>query len=325
MNRDKEKNPDLSVVLPVYNEVEVIPHLYKKLKASLDALALSCEIIFVDDGSTDGSGDLIKEIAKEDPGVVLITFRKNFGQTAALSAGFEYARGEVIISMDADLQHDPAEIPGFLEKIREGYDVVSGWRKERVDKFWNRRLPSLVANRIMMLVSGVKIHDFGGTYKAYKKDIIKQIHLYGDHHRFIPALASSLGAKITEIPIKNIERPYGKSKYGLGRIFPVFFDFVLIRFFLKYLTRPLQFFGALGLVCLLSGLGIGLYLLVDKFCFGRPIMVAHGPLSLLMVILIVISFTFISLGLLGEVLSRIYFEGTGKKIYSVKEIWRGQG
>ncbi len=226
--------------------------------------------------------------------------------------------------MDSDLQYDPMEIPRFLEKLEEGYDIVSGWRKNRVENFWLRKLPSLVANKIMMFLSGVKIHDFGATYKAYRRDIIKQIRLYGDHHRFIPALASSIGARITEIPIKNLERPYGKSKYGLGRIFPVLFDFISIKFFLKYLTRPLQFFGGLGLVCLVSGLTMGIYMLVDKFCFGKPIMVEHGPLALLMVLLIVLSFSFISLGLLGEVLSRIYFEGTGKKTYSVREIWRGR-
>ncbi len=325
MNQCEEKSPDLSIVLPVYNEVEVIPHLYERLKSVVNNLGLCYEIIFVDDGSTDGSGDLIKNIAENDPTVVLISFRRNFGQTAALSAGFDYAQGDIIIAMDADLQNDPSDIPRFLEKIEEGYDIVSGWRKDRADKFWNRRLPSLVANKIMMFVSGVKIHDFGSTFKAYRKDIIKQIRLYGDHHRFIPALASSIGATIVEIPIKNIERPYGKSKYGLGRIFPVLFDFLLIKFFLKYLTRPLQFFGALGLLCLISGLGLGSYMLVDKFCFGRPIMTEHGPLALLMVVLIVISFTFISLGLLGEILSRIYFEGTGKKIYSIKEVWKGAG
>ncbi len=316
-------NVDVSVILPVYNEVEVLPELYRQLKSALEAIKRSYEVIFVDDGSTDGSGQVIKKLAKNDPTIVLITFRRNFGQTAALAAGFDYARGEIIIAMDADLQSDPNEISKFLEKIEEGYDIVSGWRKNRVESFWRRRLPSLVANKIMKFLSGVPIHDFGATFKAYRRNIIKQLKLYSDHHRFIPALASALGARITEIPIKNVERPYGKSKYGLGRIFPVLFDFISIKFFLGYLTRPLQFFGSLGLVCLLSGLGIGIYLLVDKFWFGKPIMLEHGPLALLMVILIIISMTFVSLGLLGEVLSRIYFEGTGKKIYVIREVWIG--
>jgi len=319
----KNSKLDLTIVLPVYNEVETIPELYRRLKEAVDGLGVNYEIIFVDDGSTDGSGETIKKLAQGDPAVTLITFRKNFGQTAALAAGFDCAKGEIIVTLDADLQNDPFEIPKFIKKIEDGYDIVSGWRKTRKDSFWLRRLPSYVANWLMRKLSKLEIHDFGCTLKAYRKDIVKRINLYGELHRFIPALAANLGARIAEIPVQYPERPYGESKYGLKRTFTVIFDLITIKFLLSYLTRPLQFFGLLGLFCFLTGFSLGIYMLVDKFYFGKPIMVEHGPLALLMVLLIVISFSFISLGLLGEVLARIYYEGTGKKIYSIREIWKG--
>jgi len=314
---------DLSIVLPVYNEAAALPELYRRLKDVLGTLQLTSEIVVVDDGSTDGSGEIIKRLAADDPCVHVVTLRRNFGQTPALAAGFDAAGGRLIIAMDADLQHDPAEIPKFLDKLGEGYDIVSGWRARRVDNFWLRRLPSRVANRLIRWVSGVQIHDFGTTFKAYRAEVIRQIRLYGELHRFIPALASSVGARVTELPINNVNRPYGKSKYGLGRTLRVLLDLITVKFLLSYLTRPLQFFGLLGLLCLGLGLGFGGYTVVDKIFFGQEIMTQHGPLSLCSVLLILVGLSFISMGLLGEVLSRLYFEASDRRIYSIREQWRG--
>ncbi len=314
---------ELSIVLPVYNEQNSIEKLYSRIKKVLNSLNKSYEIIFVDDGSTDNSADMVKKLAKTDPTVKLIILRRNFGQTPALAAGFDFASGEIIIAMDADLQHDPYEIPLFIEKINEGYDIVSGWRARRMDSFIIRRIPSLVANRLMRWLSGVDIHDFGTTFKAYRAEVIKNVNLYGELHRFIPALASSVGAKITEIPIKNITRPYGKSKYGISRTIRVLFDLLTVKFLLNYLTRPLQFFGLIGLSCFVLGGIMGLYLFWRKFIESADIMVHHGPLLLLTIFLIIIGANFISIGLLGEVLSRIYHESTDRKIYYVREVWTG--
>src|SRR3954467_8470651 len=224
----------------------------------------SFEIVLVDDGSSDHTFAMLREIAAVDSRIIVVKLRRNFGQTAGLAAGFDHARGEYIIAMDGDLQHDPADIPIFLEKIAEGYDIVSGWRKRRIDNFWMRRIPSRIANWLMAKLSGVDIHDFGTTYKAYRADIIKQIPLYGELHRFIPALASWLGASIVEIPIKNINRERGASHYGISRTFRVFFDLITIRFLLRYLSRPLHFFGTLGAVGILVGSGIATWLAVVK-------------------------------------------------------------
>jgi glycosyltransferase involved in cell wall biosynthesis len=311
------------VVLPIYNEVDSIEKLYHRLCKVLSSIGRSYEMLFVDDGSSDESVAILKRVAADDPTVRLIRMRRNFGQTAALAAGFDAARGSVILAMDADLQHDPYEIPLFLEKIDEGYDIASGWRARRADNFWLRRIPSMIANRLMKHLSGVDIHDFGTTFKAYRAEVIKGIRLYGDLHRFIPALASSMGAKVAEVPIKNINRRFGKSNYGLGRTVRVMFDLVLVKFLLSYLARPLHFFGLMGLVCFMGGTATGFYLLWEKFIGGQDVMDAHGPLMLLSVLLLIVSISFISMGLLGEVLSRIYFESSGKRIYHVRDTWQG--
>lgn len=321
----QERIPDISIVLPVYNEADAIEKLYSRIKKVMEKLGREYEIIFVDDGSTDGSADKIKAIAADDSKVKLIILRRNFGQTPALAAGFDFAQGKIIIAMDADLQHDPYEIPLFIEKIEEGYDIVSGWRARRMDNLLIRRIPSLVANRLMRWLSGVDIHDFGTTFKAYRAEVIKNISLYGELHRFIPALASSVGARITEIPIKNINRQFGRSKYGIGRTIRVLFDLLTIKFLLSYLTRPLQFFGLIGLICFVLGGCAGLYLVWRKFFESADIMVHHGPLLLLTIFLILIGANFISIGLLGEVLSRIYHESTNKRIYYVRSVWQGGG
>jgi glycosyltransferase involved in cell wall biosynthesis len=257
---EKDKNPQISIVVPFYNEEDNIEELYEQLTRVLKALGVSYELIFIDDGSTDRSHDILIKVFESDKAVKVIRLRKNFGQTAALQAGFDHAKGEIIISMDGDLQHDPEDIPRLLAPMDEGFDIVSGWRKERKDNFLLRRFPSWVANRIMRLLSGIKIHDFGTTFKAYRRDVLKGIKLYGELHRFIPALISRTGVKITEVPIKNVVRQKGKSNYGLSRIRRVLFDLMTVKFIISFIDRPLQFFGLVGLV--LGGVGFTIALIL---------------------------------------------------------------
>ncbi len=242
-----------SIVVPFNNEEENVTVLYARLKQVMEQVGESFELVLVDDGSSDHTYKLLEEIAAVDSRVLVIKLRRNFGQTSALAAGFDHASGEFILAMDGDLQHDPNDIPHFLEKLAEGYDVVSGWRKERVDNFMMRRIPSRCANWLMARLSGVDIHDFGTTFKAYRREVIQSIPLYGEMHRFIPALASWFGASICEVPIRNVNRERGRSHYGIGRTFGVVFDLLTIRFLLKYMTRPLHFFGTLGILSMLTG------------------------------------------------------------------------
>src|SRR5262249_8660162 len=260
------------------------------------------------------------EICNEDDRVVVIRLRRNFGQTAALKAGFDYALGDVIISMDGDLQHDPDEIPAFIAKISEGYDIVSGWRFERQDAWLTRRIPSRAANWILAKLSGVELHDFGTTFKAYRREVIKDIQLYGDSHRFIPALANWSGASIAEIPIKNINRQNGKSNYGISRTLTVLLDLISLKFLLDYSTKPLQLFVSWGLLSSVTGACTGLSCLYDKFISLREILHEHGPLLFASVLLIVCGIQLISLGLLGEMLSRTYYESQRKPTYAVLEV-----
>jgi len=309
-----------SIVIPFYNEQESIPPLYLKITEVMDAVGQPYEMVFVDDGSGDDTYQILREIYEHDRRVSLVRLRRNFGQTAALKAGFDFARGEIVISMDGDLQHDPGEIPLFLEKMKEGYDIVSGWRVERRDAWLTRQLPSHIANRIMAWLSGVDLHDFGTTFKAYRREMLDQIHLYGDLHRFIPALASWSGAKIVEVPIKNVPRGRGKSNYGLGRTTRVLLDLLSVKFLLDYSTTPLLFFGLFGLLCLSVGMAISLVLLFEKVLLHEAIMVQHGPLLLLGIALIVSGIQFLSIGLLGEMLARTYYESQNKPIYAVREV-----
>jgi glycosyltransferase involved in cell wall biosynthesis len=249
-----------------------------------------------------------------------VRLRRNFGQTAALKAGFDFARGEIIISMDGDLQHDPEEIPRFLEKIEEGYDLVSGWRHARQDHWLMRQFPSRVANLMMAKLSGVDLHDFGTTFKAYRREIIQEIQLYGELHRFIPALASTTGARITEVPIANLVRKSGKSNYGITRTIRVFLDLMVVKFLLDYSTRPLQFFGLLGVAGAGLGMLLGLFLAIQKFVYHTPVMTQHGPLMLLAVALFISGVQFISMGFLGEMLARTYYESQNKPIYALREV-----
>ena len=256
--------PKYSIVVPLHNEQENVTDLYDRLKAVMEANGETFEIVLVDDGSTDATFGLLREIAAVDSRVTVVKLRRNFGQTAGLAAGFDHARGEYIIAMDGDLQHDPSDIPVFLEKIGEGYDIVSGWRKQRIDNLWLRRIPSRIANWMMAKLSGVDIHDFGTTFKAYRREILEQVPLYGELHRFIPALASWHGASIIEVPIRNVNRERGASHYGISRTFRVFFDLITIRFLLRYLSRPLHFFGTVGMVSILTGFSVAGWLGVQK-------------------------------------------------------------
>lgn len=311
--------PEISVVVPFYNEEDNIEELYQRLKEVLDGLGRSYELIFVDDGSRDRTPEILQNIFKLDKKVKIVRLRRNFGQTAALQAGFDEARGEIIISMDGDLQHDPADIPAFLTKLEEGYDIVSGWRKRRVDNLIFRRLPSWVANRLMRWLSGVPIHDFGTTFKAYRREAIKGIQLYGELHRFIPALISRTGFRITEIPIRNIVRQKGKSKYGLGRVRRVFFDLITVKFIISFIDRPLQFFGLIGLIFAGLGFLIGLIIAIGFYFFGWSVRDNVGNL-ILASLLIILGVQFVMTGLLAEIVSRIYFATHRVKIYSVEKV-----
>ncbi|MCH7977827.1 MAG: glycosyltransferase family 2 protein [Acidobacteria bacterium] len=315
----KEKSPVYSIVIPAHNEEENLIPLFAKIVETMETLNWDFEIIFVDDASTDGSFGLLEQIAALDSRVVVVRLRRNFGQSAALAAGFDYARGEVIVAMDGDFQHDPADLPLLIEKIHQGYDIASGWRKQRVDNFFTRRLPSAVANWAMRLLSGVPLHDFGTTFKAYRRATIRSVNLYGELHRFIPALASLQGARIAEVPIRNTARAAGQSHYGLGRTLHVFFDLLTVSFLLRYLTRPLHLFGKLGLGCFAVGSAALAYLLVEKLR-GQAIFLEHGPLLLAAVVFVLAGIQLVSTGLIGEVLTRIYFEGQQRRIYAVSQV-----
>jgi glycosyltransferase involved in cell wall biosynthesis len=311
---------DCSVVVPLYNESSVVNELYRRLTQTMTSTDLNYELIFIDDGSEDDTLRELKTIVASDRRVTVVELRRNFGQTPALAAGFDVARGKIVVSMDGDLQHLPEEIPAFLQKINEGYDVVSGWRKRRVDNLVMRKIPSRTANWLASKISGVDIHDFGTTFKAYRREIIEQLNLYGEMHRFIPALLSQTGVKIAEIPITNIVRPSGASNYGISRTFRVASDLITLRFLLGYITRPLHFFGRVAIYCITVSLLMAGYILFDKLYYNVPILVAHGPLAGLAAVLLLVGIILIATGLIGEMISRVYFESTGKKIYSVRKI-----
>jgi glycosyltransferase involved in cell wall biosynthesis len=313
-----------SIVVPLHNEQENVTDLYARLKSVMEASGETFEMVLVDDGSVDGTFGLLREIAAVDSRVTIVKLRRNFGQTAGLAAGFDQARGEYIIAMDGDLQHDPADIPLFLEKIAEGYDIVSGWRKNRVDNFWLRRFPSRCANWLMAKLSGVNIHDFGTTFKAYRREIVGQVPLYGELHRFIPALASWYGATIIEVPIRNINRERGASHYGISRTFRVFFDLITIRFLLKYLSRPMHFFGTFGMFSMFAGGAISGGMIVDKFLYHTDVVAEHGPLMLFSAVLILAGLNLLAVGLLGEMQVRHYHEPAHRTPYSVDRVLRAQ-
>lgn len=319
MSLEERSELAYSVVVPLFNEQENVPQLYVRIIDAMDALGESYEIVFVDDGSKDGTFRLLSEISADDARVVVVRLRRNFGQTSALKAGFDHSRGEIIISMDGDLQHDPAEIPRFIEKIQQGYDIVSGWRVERADHWLMRQLPSRVANWMMAKLSRVQLHDFGTTFKAYRREILAEIELYGELHRFIPALAAWAGASVAEVPITNIRRQNGKSNYGISRTIRVFLDLLSVKFLLDYSTRPLQLFGLPGLACLVTGTCIGLWLIVEKLVTRLDIFASHGPLIIMAAVLVIGGIGFIAIGLIGELLARTYYESQNKPVYTVRE------
>ena len=317
--------PKYSIVVPLHNEQDNVTDLYDRLKAVMEAEGASFEIVFVDDGSEDRTPSVLQEIAAIDSRVTVVRLRRNFGQTSALAAGFDHADGEYIIAMDGDLQHDPADIPLFLEKIAEGYDIVSGWRTRRVDNLWLRRIPSRCANWLMAKLSGVDIHDFGTTFKAYRRDILEQIPLYGELHRFLPALASWYGASICEVPIRNQNRGRGNSHYGISRTFRVFFDLITIRFLLRYLSRPLHFFGTVGMISIFAGSGVTGWLLIEKFLYHAEVMTEHGPLMIFAAVLLLAGLNMLAVGLLGELQVRHFHQPTRRAPYSVDRVHRAQG
>jgi glycosyltransferase involved in cell wall biosynthesis len=310
----------LSIVIPVHNEERSILPLYDRLTAVLESLRRPFEILFVDDASTDRSFELLANLVETDARLKVIRLRRNFGQSAALSAGFDEAKGTIVIAMDGDLQHAPEDIPALLAKIDEGYDIASGWRKDRVDNAITRKIPSRMANWLMARASGLELRDFGTTFKAYRAEILKDVNLYGELHRFIPALASFYGARVGEVPISSTPRASGESHYGLGRTFRVLFDILTIRFLLRYFTRPMHFFGSLGLAGTSLGGLILLFCAGEKIITGNDIVLEHGPLMMAGGLLLLAGLMMFSTGLMGEVMIRTYFESQGRRIYAVREV-----
>lgn len=309
---------EVSVVVPIYNEVESLPHLIEAIATSLNSTGLSYELICVDDGSQDGSAELLKEQAIARPNLRAVLLRRNYGQTAAMAAGFNHAQGRAIVTLDGDLQNDPADIPMLLAKLEEGYDLVSGWRKNRQDAAVTRLLPSKIANWLIGQTTGVKIHDYGCSLKAYRSELVADMNLYGELHRFLPALAFIEGARITELPVRHHPRRHGRSKYGLGRTLRVVMDLFTVFFMKKFLTRPMHVFGLLGIISTTLGTILGLYLSFLKLGMGQSI--GDRPLLILSVVLLLTGIQLFSFGLLAELLIRTYHESQGRPIYRVREV-----
>jgi glycosyltransferase involved in cell wall biosynthesis len=307
---------DISMVLPVYNEAGNLRIFIPELSAALQALGRSYEIIAVNDGSKDDSLEVLRELKEEEPNLRIISFRRNFGQTAAFAAGFDLSRGRYVITMDADGQNDPADISQLLDVMDEGYDIVSGWRKDRKEPFLSRRLPSMIANRIIGRSTGVVLHDYGCSLKIYHRDVAKHVNLYGELHRFIPALASGIGVRVAEIPVNDRPRIYGKSKYNISKTVRVVLDLVTIIFLLSYLARPMQLFGLAGLISGGVGFAMALYLTLLKVVVGADI--GSRPLLSLAILLMILGVQFLVMGLLGEIQARTYFEVQNKPIYVIR-------
>lgn len=313
-----EDQLEVSVIIPIYNEEDNLEPLHKGLKEALESLGKSYEIVAVDDGSTDGSFEVLRALHRSDPSLKVIRLRRNFGQAAAFAAGFDQAAGEIIVSMDADLQFDPADVRKLVDKMAEGYDIVSGWRVDRQEAFLTRRVPSAVANRLISWITGVRLHDYGCSLKAYRAEVIQSVRLYGELHRFIPALASSIGVEVAEVPVSHHPRRFGKSKYDLSRTLTVLLDLFTVKFLLSYATRPMQVFGLLGLLSFAIGTVIAAYLGFIRLFLGSPI--ANRPLLLLAMLLIFVGVQLVTMGLLGELTIRTYHEAQGKKIYVIREM-----
>lgn len=310
-------NPYFSIIIPVYNELGNLDTLYQNLKTGLYAYEGKYEIIFVDDGSNDGSYEKLKAFAQENPVVKLLKFRRNFGQTAAISAGIDHSSGDIIVFLDADLQNDPSDIPLLLKKIEEGYDVVCGWRKKRKDKIFYRKLPSLIANNIIRKVSHVNIHDIGCSLKAFRREIIKEINLYGEMHRFLPILAARIGAYITEIPVKHHPRIHGKSKYGLNRTYKVLLDLITVQFMRSYSTKPIYLYGGFAFLSFFFGLLSGFAVILMKLLWGTDM--TGNPFFLLTILCILVTVILLLMGIQSEVLIRVYHQQDKVKQYYLKE------
>lgn len=309
--------PELSIFLPVFNEEPNLRPLHAKLVGALKKLNRSAEVIYVDDGSTDGSLNVLRELAQRDGRVRVVSLKRNYGQTAAMAAGIDAASGDVLIPMDADLQNDPADIVRLLEKLDEGYDVVSGWRKNRQDKMVTRKIPSMIANRLISWIGGVPLHDYGCSLKAYRRESLQDVRLYGEMHRFIPIYASWVGARVTEIPVEHHARTMGKSKYGLSRTLKVVFDLMTIKFMASYQTKPIYVFGSFGMLAFLISVLAGLYALFLKL-FHKADFV-QTPLPILAIVMFAVGIQFLLMGLLAEMLVRTYHESQAKSIYAIRE------
>ncbi|MEO6846821.1 MAG: glycosyltransferase family 2 protein [Chthoniobacterales bacterium] len=307
----------ISVMIPVYNEHEVIGSLFDKIKEVMTRLGRPWEVIIVNDGSGDETGDILDKLAAANPEMKVVHFRRNFGQTAAMMAGFDYAKGDIIIPMDGDYQNDPEDIPLMLAKIEEGYDVVSGWRKDRQDNAISRNIPSIIANRLISFVSGVRLHDFGCSLKAYRKDVIKGVRIYGEMHRFLPIYSSWHGAKIAEVPVNHFKRSTGKSKYGLERVIKVIFDLMVVKFLDSFQMKPMYIFGACGFASLFASFVFFILMLFFYFVKHKPFITT--PLPLLIVFTAMTGVLCILMGLLAEMIMRTFFESQGKAIYMVQE------
>ncbi len=314
----ESNRPELSIVVPVHDEVESLPHLLSAIATTLQTAGISYEIICVDDGSRDGSDAYLKQQAQERSDLRTVILRRNYGQTAAIAAGFSHAQGEVIITLDADLQNDPADIPLLLAKLNEGYDLVSGWRKDRQDATLTRIIPSRIANWLIGRVTGVELHDYGCSLKAYRTELVADMNLYGELHRFLPALAFIEGARITEMPVRHHARRFGYSKYGLDRTFRVVMDLMTISFMRRFLTRPMHVFGWFGLISFLLGSALCLYLAFVRLGLGENI--GNRPLLVLAVLLVLTGVQLFSFGLLAELSMRTYHESQGRPIYRVREV-----
>ncbi len=313
----QSQGPDLSVVVPLLNEQDNIGPLYEQITQTLKD-KYNYEIIFVDDGSSDGSFDILADLQKEDNRMRVISFRKNFGQTAALSAGFAHAKGKIIIAIDADLQNDPADMPDMIDKLNEGFDVVSGWRKKRHDNAITRLLPSKIANWVISRITGVKLHDYGCTLKVYRREVLEETKLYGEMHRFIPALASWSGARIAEMTVNHRPRTAGKTKYGIGRTLKVILDLITVKFLGSFSTKPIYIFGGLGLLGAFGAILFGLIVLYQKLCLGTDM--SGNPLLILTAVCILATIQFILMGLLAELMVRTYHESQNRPTYVIKQI-----
>ncbi len=314
----ESQTPYISVVIPVFNEAENLPELLQKVNSSLESMGRPFEIIVIDDGSTDNTNILLRDLKAKYPALKAVIFRRNFGQSAAMTAGFDLAGGQVVVSMDGDLQNDPADIPMLVKKLEEGYDIVSGWRKDRKDAMLSRKIPSRIANRLIAKTTGVELHDYGCSLKAYRQEVAKNLLLYGELHRFIPVLASLQGARYAEVVVRHHPRSRGSSKYGISRTYRVILDLLLMLFFQKFATRPLQFFGLTGGLMLAAGILIELYLTFLKLFMGMDI--GNRPLLILGVLFIICGLLLSGIGLLAELIIRTYYEASGKHIYFIREI-----